>query len=125
MANPEQSKNPAPRGQQPCRADQERHNLPDWVKNTGDTTWDLLLWVQPGAKKHEVVGLHEGRLKIRLAAPAVENKANKALLGYLAKTLKVRQSQFSLESGECSRQKRLRLTTSTEPDWDTLSLTTI
>lgn len=101
------------------------HKLPDWVKNTGDTTWDLLVWVQPGAKKHEIIGVREGRLKIRLAAPAVENKANKALLGYLAKTLKVRQNQFSLESGECSRQKRLRLTADTEPDWNTLSLTTI
>lgn len=125
MANPAQSKSSPRQGQNNCPAGQEGHSLPDWVKNTGDATWDLLVWVQPGAKKHEVVGLHEGRLKIRLAAPAVENKANKALLGYLAKTLKVRQNQFRLESGECSRQKRLRLTTDTEPDWNTLSLTTI
>ena len=94
---------------------------PIWVKEGKDGGWDLLIWVQPGAKKHEVVGCHDGRLKIRLAAPAVENKANKALLAYLAKTLKIKQNKFSLESGDCARHKRLRVEALSEPDWTPLN----
>jgi uncharacterized protein (TIGR00251 family) len=40
----------------------------------------LTLHVQPGAKRTEVVGLHGDALKIKLAAPPVEGKANEALL---------------------------------------------
>jgi uncharacterized protein len=66
--------------------------------------------VQPGAKANEVVGwvtdTHGGAvLKIRLRAPAVEGKANAALVDFLAETLGLRPRQISLERGEKSRDK--------------------
>jgi uncharacterized protein (TIGR00251 family) len=70
----------------------------------------LSLHVQPGAKKTAVAGLHGDRLKIRLAAPPVDGKANAALLAFLAQTLKVPKSAVLLESGQSSRQKTVRIT---------------
>ncbi|MFM8151854.1 MAG: DUF167 domain-containing protein, partial [Polynucleobacter victoriensis] len=51
--------------------------LPPWLKeeNAKTNTYVLALYCQPGAKKTEVQGEHDGRLKIRLAAPPVEGKA--------------------------------------------------
>lgn len=48
----------------------------------------LKLYVQPAAKKTEVVGLVNDEIKIRLAAPPVDGKANKVLLKFLKKVLK-------------------------------------
>ena len=69
----------------------------------------LRLHIQPGAKKTEVVGLHGEALKIRLAAPPVDGKANACLLAFLAKQLDVAKSAVSLISGDSSRAKRVRV----------------
>lgn len=69
----------------------------------------LRLHIQPGAKKTEVVGLHGGALKIRLAAPPVDGKANACLIGFLAERLGVAKASVSLISGESSRAKRVRI----------------
>ena len=69
----------------------------------------LTLHIQPGAKKTEVVGLHGEALKIRLAAPPVDGKANAALLAFVAERLGVRKSDVELVSGETSRAKRVRV----------------
>ncbi|MVW74331.1 DUF167 domain-containing protein [Pseudomonas xionganensis] len=72
---------------------------------------DLILdcHLQPKASKDEVAGLHGERLKIRLTAPPVEGKANAQLLAFLATCFAVSKSQVSLESGQQSRQKRVRI----------------
>lgn len=70
----------------------------------------LRLHIQPGAKKTEVVGLHGEALKIRLAAPPVDGKANACLLAFLADRLDVAKSAVSLLSGDSSRAKRVRVT---------------
>ncbi len=70
----------------------------------------LRLHVQPGAKKTEIAGLHGDALKIRLAAPPVDGKANACLLEFLARQLGVAKSAVELLSGETSRSKRLRVT---------------
>jgi uncharacterized protein (TIGR00251 family) len=67
----------------------------------------LELHVQPGAKRTEVAGIHGGRLKIRLAARAVEGAANAALVGFLAERFAVRKSEVRIESGAASRHKRV------------------
>ena len=67
----------------------------------------LSLYVQPGAKKTEVVGLHGGALKIRLAAPPVDGKANECLVDYVADRLRVPKRQVTLVSGQSSRSKRV------------------
>ena len=69
----------------------------------------LRLHVQPGAKTTAVVGLHGEALKIRLAAPPVDGKANACLLAFLAERLGVAKAAVSLLSGDSSRAKRVRV----------------
>jgi len=85
--------------------------LPPWLKeeNAKTDTYVLALYCQPGAKKTEVQGEHDGRLKIRLAAPPVEGKANDALILWLSKTLGLNRSAIELLSGDLSRLKRVRV----------------
>lgn len=65
----------------------------------------LTLHVQPGARKSEISGEHGDALKVRLAAPPVEGKANAALLLWLAQYLQVPCKAVSLLSGERNRHK--------------------
>lgn len=53
--------------------------------------------------------MHDGRLHIKLAAPAVDNKANAALVAFLARLLKVKKTQVLLVSGEKARIKIVEL----------------
>lgn len=76
--------------------------------------------MQPGARKSGVVGMYQQCVKIRLAAPAVDNKANKALVVYVAKLLNVKKSQVVLAAGLTSRKKLLSINAAVEPDWETL-----
>ena len=80
-----------------------------WLNRAADGSVILTLHIQPGARKTEVVGLHGDALKIRLAAPPVDGKANAALLGFLAKACGVSKSAVELVSGDTSRAKRVRL----------------
>ncbi len=65
----------------------------------------ITVHARPGAKQTEVVGQVQGVWQIRVAAPAVEGKANAALLRYLAQTVGARGSAVTLRHGERSRQK--------------------
>lgn len=69
----------------------------------------LVLHIQPGAKKTEVAGPHGAALKIRLAAPPVDGKANAALLDFIAAKVDVRRTLVNLVGGETSRSKRVRI----------------
>jgi uncharacterized protein (TIGR00251 family) len=69
----------------------------------------LALHVQPGAKRTEVAGTHGDALKLRLAAPPVEGKANAALIAFLAESFGVPQRAVTLLRGETSRQKTVRI----------------
>ena len=68
-----------------------------------------MLHIQPGAKKTEIVGMYGAALKIRLAAPPVDGKANQALINFLANHLGVSKRSVTLIGGETSRAKRLRI----------------
>jgi hypothetical protein len=72
---------------------------------------DLLLdcHLQPKASKDEFAGLHGERLKIRTSAPPIDGRANAQLLAFIAKAFGVAKSQVSLDSGDSSRQKRVRI----------------
>lgn len=61
--------------------------------------------MQPGAKFTAVVGEHGGRLKLKISAPPVDNKANTFLLAWLATQLGVPKSAVQLMRGETARQK--------------------
>jgi uncharacterized protein (TIGR00251 family) len=67
----------------------------------------LSLHCQPGAKASKVVGLHGERLKLQLQAPPLENRANEALVAWLADQLIVPRKQIELLTGHTSRQKRV------------------
>jgi uncharacterized protein len=79
-----------------------------WLVADGDGV-TLRLHIQPGAKKTEVAGLYGEALKIRLAAPPVDGKANASLIAFLADQLGVPKSAVSLLSGETSRAKRVHV----------------
>jgi uncharacterized protein len=89
--------------------------MPIWLKQT-PTGITLNLHCQPSAKVTKVVGLHDGRLKISLQAPAIENKANELLLAWLSKQLRVPQKQIQFVSGQNSRNKRVEIWGSISPD---------
>ncbi|HEX7055050.1 MAG TPA: DUF167 domain-containing protein [Burkholderiales bacterium] len=67
----------------------------------------LEVHVQPGARKSEFAGQHGGRVKIRLAAPAVENRANEALIEFLAEHYGVARRAVRIAAGLKSRDKRV------------------
>ncbi len=67
----------------------------------------LELRIQPGAKIDGIDGLYGHRMKIRIAAPAVDGKANSQLIKYLSRIFKVRKSMITILSGKNSRNKRL------------------
>jgi len=69
----------------------------------------LLCHIQPGAKRSELAGEHGDRLKIRLQAPPVDGKANTALIRFLSKLFAVPRNAIEIESGDLSRQKRVRI----------------
>jgi hypothetical protein len=67
----------------------------------------LELHVQPGAARSEFAGKHGERIKVRLAARAVDGKANAALIEFLAEHFKVPKRSVRIEAGLKSRQKRV------------------
>ncbi len=69
----------------------------------------LRVHVVPNAMSDCVVGEHGGAVKIKLRAPAVEGKANVALICFLAERLKISRRAIVLERGHKSRQKLIRV----------------
>ena len=67
----------------------------------------LELHVQPGASRSEFAGKHGDRLKVRLAAPPQDGKANAALIDFLAQYYGVPRRNVRITSGLKSRQKRV------------------
>src|SRR3989440_5820094 len=65
--------------------------------------------VQPRASKDEIAGEMGGALKVRLQAPAVEDRANEALVEFLAQLLKTPRTAVRILSGERSRTKRIEI----------------
>ena len=72
--------------------------------------YTLKLHVQPGAAKSEIVGRHGDALKVRVAAPAVDNKANAALLAFLSDALGIPRSAVALRHGAGGRRKLVEVT---------------
>jgi len=65
--------------------------------------------VQPRASKDEIAGERGGALKVRLQAPAVENRANDALIEFLGRLLKTPKSAVRILSGYRSHTKRIEI----------------
>ncbi len=86
----------------------------DWLRED-EGVITLTIHAQPGARRSEVAGLHGDALKIRLAAPAIDGRANAALLAFVARRLGLGRSALTLKSGASSRHKVLLLV-GTSPD---------
>jgi len=69
----------------------------------------LAVRVQPRASKTEISGVLDGALKVRLQAPALEDRANEALCEFLAHLLKTPKSAVRIVSGHRSRSKRVEI----------------
>lgn len=67
------------------------------------------IYVQPRAARTEFAGLHDGCIKVRLAAPPVDGAANKALVDFIAQRLGIAKSRVRLVSGESSRRKVIEI----------------
>lgn len=83
-------------------------DVSSWVTDeAGGATLEVL--VQPRASRTRVVGEHDGRLKIQLAAPPVDGEANAALVAFLAAALSVRRQDVAIVRGETGRRKVVRV----------------
>jgi uncharacterized protein (TIGR00251 family) len=80
--------------------------LAAWYRRDADGSLVLHVHAQPGAKRTEVAGLHGEALKVRVAAPALEDRANAALIEFLAAAFGVARRDVSLLGGARSREKR-------------------
>ena len=65
----------------------------------------LAVWVTPGGRRSELRGVADGRLRVRVAAPAVEGRANRELCRFLAATLGVSRGSVTVTAGESGRRK--------------------
>ncbi len=79
-----------------------------WYRWDGNTLL-LSLRVQPGARRDEFLAPHGDHFKLRITAPPVEGKANAHLIRFLAKSFGVNRSHVSIERGENSRLKLVRV----------------
>jgi len=71
--------------------------------------------VQPRASRTEIIGEHAGAIKMRVAAPPVDGKANEECRRYLAKLLKVGATSVEIISGDSSRNKVIRVANISAP----------
>lgn len=81
------------------------------MQRTNCFDWDnddlyLRIYVQTGAAKDEIVGVHGNALKVRITAPPIDGKANMALIKFLGKMFKTPKSNVLLLHGETSREKQ-------------------
>jgi hypothetical protein len=65
--------------------------------------------VQPGSSRNQVLGRHGDALKVKLTAPPVEGRANKACVEFLSDALGVPKSSLDIVAGQSSRLKHIRL----------------
>lgn len=92
-----------------ARSSADAVRAPSWRRVDADGSITLELHCQPGARRTEVVGAHGPALKIRVAAPAVDGRANEALMTYLAASFGVGKRNVELIRGQTGRSKTVRI----------------
>jgi uncharacterized protein (TIGR00251 family) len=84
--------------------------LESWYRYDPDRgMMTLSVHVMPNARRTEVAGLHDGRLKVRVAAPAVEGKANDLLVGFLADKFDLPGGRVMIRRGSHGRTKTVEI----------------
>jgi hypothetical protein len=79
-----------------------------WLRPDGDGVL-VFVHLQPGARRTAAAGLHGGRLKVAVAAPPLDGRANEALARWIAGQLDLPPSRVRLVAGARSRDKTLRV----------------
>lgn len=69
----------------------------------------LLVKVVPGAKRDQISGMLGDRVKIRVAAPPEDGRANEAVCAVIARTLGIRERQVEIVSGRTHPEKTVRI----------------
>lgn len=75
-----------------------------------DPVLTIIVRVTLRSSRSEIVGEHDGAIKVRLSSPPVDGAANAELIKLFAKELKLPKSHIEIVSGETSKTKLLRLT---------------
>jgi uncharacterized protein (TIGR00251 family) len=83
--------------------------VPGWGITVQYDRVDLEVRLQPRAGRNEIVGMRDGRLVVRVAAPPVDDRANRALCKLIAKRAGVARGRVSVVRGERSRDKVVRV----------------
>lgn len=81
-------------------------DLPAYLHPAPEGT-GLDVYVQPGAAREGVAGIHGDALKLKVRAAAQDGKANRAVVGLLADILDVPKSRMQITSGQMSRNKKV------------------
>jgi uncharacterized protein len=89
--------------------DRTKKMSPKTGRNACQITTDIKVRVVPRSSRNQIIGLEDGVYKIKLTAPPVDGKANKALREFLAKRLGLARRSVEITSGERSRQKLVRI----------------
>ena len=92
--------------------------LPSYIRPCGQGSWKVSVWVQPGAKNEGITGEYQDSVRVRINAPAVDNKANKALASFVAIRLGIKKRNISIASGHSNRKKVLLVESDVEPRWE-------
>ncbi|WP_027722531.1 DUF167 domain-containing protein [Maridesulfovibrio zosterae] len=91
--------------------------LPSYIRQCGSQSWKVSVWVQPGAKNVCIIGEYQDSVRVKINAPAVDNKANKALAKFIAARLGLKNRNISIASGQTNRKKVLLVESDVEPHW--------
>ena len=96
----------------------------DWIKRIFAQEQDALIfskqaegylllkvYVQPNGAQNEIIGPHDDCLKVKVAVPPLENKANTTLCTFLAKSFGVPKTSVSIIQGLTSRRKLVKILT--------------
>jgi uncharacterized protein (TIGR00251 family) len=90
--------------------------LIDLIETAGSLTFPVR--VIPRASRSEVVGEHDGALKVKIASPPVDGAANAELTKLFAKKFGVSKSDIQILSGETSKNKRIKINNLSKSKFD-------
>jgi len=84
------------------------NDINDCFKITGNDI-KVKVKIVPGSSKNKIIGAYNNALKISIAAPPVEGKANKKCIAYLAKYFDVAKSKIEIISGQTGKSKLIKI----------------
>ncbi len=79
----------------------------DCIADSKNNSLALNIYVQPRSSRNRVAGLHGSALKVCVTAPPAENRANTAVINFVAGLFRVPKSSVSIKSGRQGRNKKV------------------